>query len=147
MDPIRSTAAIPVSTTTTTGSLVVHVRHADDKTPAAGVTMILIPPNTNSRFSGLRQVTDASGTVRFADLAPGPRVVRSDRGFAFDGGDLFPDVFECRHGVAGSDARGARSLSSLFFNSLLVAFVGRDHIRCTPWTTPKRRTRRITSAR
>jgi RNA polymerase sigma factor (sigma-70 family) len=82
MDPIRSSAAIPVSTTTTTGSLVVHVRHADDKTPAAGVTMILIPPNTNSRFSGLRQVTDASGTVRFADLAPGPRVVRSDRGFA-----------------------------------------------------------------
>lgn len=81
-DPLRSTATIPVPTSTTTGSLAVHVRHAADQTPAVGVTMILTPPDTNGRFRALRQVTDDSGTARFADLAPGPRIVRSDRGFA-----------------------------------------------------------------
>lgn len=81
-DPLRSTATIPVPTATTTGSLAVHVRHAADQTPAVGVTMILTPPDTNGRFRALRQVTDDSGTAHFADLAPGRRIVRSDRGFA-----------------------------------------------------------------
>jgi RNA polymerase sigma factor (sigma-70 family) len=80
-EPDRREAVASVATGATTGSLVVHVRYGDDKTPAEGVTMILLPPDTNGRFGGKREVADVSGTARFADLAPGPRLVCSDRGF------------------------------------------------------------------
>lgn len=54
-----------------TGSVVVHVRYGDDKTPATGMPMALRKIGHDSRFSSLREHTDETGTARFDDVAPG----------------------------------------------------------------------------
>ncbi|MEO6594312.1 MAG: sigma-70 family RNA polymerase sigma factor [Planctomycetota bacterium] len=62
-----------------TGTLMVHVRHGDDKSPAVGVTMKVYRSGVDPRIEGSRQVTDATGSVRFEGVSPGRVAVASDR--------------------------------------------------------------------
>lgn len=67
----------------TTGSLVVHVRWGKDKSPLAGVPVIVAPFATDMRVDGLRAMTDATGTARFETLPPESRLwVQTIRSFA-----------------------------------------------------------------
>lgn len=54
-----------------TGTLLVHVRHGDDGTPAAGVLLTLRPPGCDPRYEGRRKRTDERGTATYEELAPG----------------------------------------------------------------------------
>lgn len=84
----------PAPAAATTGSLVVHVRWGDDKTPAAGITIRAATWATDTRVDGARAVTDESGTVRFDELVPQPRLgVKTDR---FD--SRKPTIVEIRAG-------------------------------------------------
>lgn len=63
------------STEPTTGSVVVHLRYGDDKTPAAGMMMGLRKLGADSRYSCLRSRTDETGTARYDDVQPGQMYV------------------------------------------------------------------------
>lgn len=94
-EPQRTEVVAPTSATSPTGSLVVHVRWGDDKTPAAGITVVAATWATDARVDGARAVTDATGTVRFDELVPQPRLgVRTDR-FGFGSK---PTIVEIRAG-------------------------------------------------
>lgn len=55
----------------TTGSVVVHLRYGDDKTPVPGMMMALRKLGEDSRYSSLRSRTDDTGSARYDDVAPG----------------------------------------------------------------------------
>jgi protocatechuate 3,4-dioxygenase beta subunit len=59
----------------TTGTVVVHARYADDRTPAAGMMMLLWPAGANPRFDARRLRADATGTARYEDVPPGRFIV------------------------------------------------------------------------
>ncbi len=69
--PQRGVVAAPREETATTGTLVVHVRYADEPKAAAGLMVTVRRPGSDFRVGVPRAVTDTSGTVQFAALAPG----------------------------------------------------------------------------
>ncbi|MEO6596745.1 MAG: sigma-70 family RNA polymerase sigma factor [Planctomycetota bacterium] len=74
--------AAPSATATAAllSSLVVHLRHSDDKAAAAGVTILAMPEGEDPRVDAVRRRTDAGGEARFDGLPAGSFWVVSDRG-------------------------------------------------------------------
>lgn len=68
-------AKAPEPTVATTGSLIVHLRFAEDQTPAPGRMMVLVRRGLDSRFAGTRRRTDETGTIRYDDVPPGSMYV------------------------------------------------------------------------
>jgi len=71
---------VPAPAAPTTGSLLAHVVWGDDKTPAAGVLVEAYRGSGDALFENLRAVSDATGTVQFAELSPGRVWVVVQRG-------------------------------------------------------------------
>lgn len=67
----REVAASQPSTYTSTGSLRIRVRYADEPRPASDVLVILNRPGGDFRVDVLRGRTDVAGTIRFEDLPTG----------------------------------------------------------------------------
>ena len=70
----------PVVDVPRTGSLVVHLRYGDDKTPAEGVTILVGRRDDRAPAGSRRQRTDAAGVARFLALQPGRFDIATDRG-------------------------------------------------------------------
>ena len=68
-------AATPEANAPTTGTVVVHVHYPGDRTPAAGMMMLLWPAGADPRFDARRLRADATGTARYEDVPPGRFVV------------------------------------------------------------------------
>jgi RNA polymerase sigma-70 factor (ECF subfamily) len=67
----RQEVAAPNADPAATGTLLVHVRYADEPKLAAGLTVLVSRPGGDFRVGVHRAVTDAAGDARFEALPPG----------------------------------------------------------------------------
>ncbi len=73
---VEASAPTPFATT---GTLVVHVRYADDATPAADVRVLAWPAGWERVLAGQFKTTGKDGTAVFAGMSPGRTLVTTGR--------------------------------------------------------------------